>query len=122
MKERKFIKTKSKPWKITKNVSCESKNVIYLLECQKENCKKKYIGETERKFTKRVYEHIGYARNKVLSKITGYHFNLPGHSVEDMKFSIIEKVKKDDVIYRKEREKYHIHKFNTQYDGMNVKH
>ena len=62
-------------------------------------CIKKYIGEAERKFTKRVYEHIGYARNKVLSKITGYHFNLPGHSVEDMIFTIIEKVTK---------EKYHI--------------
>ena len=121
MKERKFIKTKGKPWKITKNVNCESTNVIYILECQKEQCKQKYIGETERKFIKRVYEHIGYARNKVISQTTGYHFNLPGHSTEDMKFSIIEKVKKNDSTYRKEREKYHINKFNAHYDGMNNK-
>ena len=36
-----------------------------------------------------------------------------------MKFTVIEKVKQKDTIYRQEREKYHIMKFNTFYDGMN---
>ena len=102
-------------------MNCETRNVIYLVECQKDNCRQKYIGETERNFIERVYEHVGYARNQILSQTTGYHFNLPGHSVQDMKFSIIEKVKINDTTYRKERERYHINKFNAHYEGMNLK-
>ena len=33
-------------WNINKNVNCNSFNVIYLLECNKERCKQRYIGET----------------------------------------------------------------------------
>ena len=66
-------------------------------------------------------DHIGYVRNGKNNQATGAHFNLPGHSINDMKMSIIEKVKKDDPIYRKEREKYHINKFRTHINGMNKK-
>ena len=39
----------------------------------------------------------------------------------NMKFSIIEKVKTYDQLYRKEREKFHINQFNTHYKGLNKK-
>ncbi len=117
--ERKAIHMKKFTWKITREVNCESSNVIYLLECTKQYCKSKYIGETERNFRERIFEHIGYVRTKKLNQTSGYHFNLPGHSISDMKFSIVEKVKMNDQLYRKEREKYHINKFNTLYNGMN---
>ena len=36
-------------WSINKKVSCETSNVIYMIECQKNGCKeKRYIGETKR--------------------------------------------------------------------------
>ena len=38
-----------------------------------------------------------------------------------MKVTIIEKVLKQDELYRKERETLHIRKFNTFYDGINKK-
>jgi len=38
-----------------------------------------------------------------------------------MKVSIIEQVKKKDDIYRKQREKYHIQRFNTFNEGLNKK-
>ena len=41
--------------------------------------------------------------------------------VANMKFSIIEKVKTNDQLYRKEREKFHINQFNTHYKGLNKK-
>ena len=38
-----------------------------------------------------------------------------------MKFTILEKVRKDDILYRKEREIFHIKTFNTHNRGLNVK-
>ena len=45
---------------------------------------------------------------KKISEATGEHFNLPGHSHTDMKFTIIEQVKSLDPIYARETEKLHI--------------
>ena len=81
--------------------------------------KKRYIGETNREVKERIKEHIGYAKNNKTLYATGEHFNLPGHTYQNMKFTIVEKVKKQDIIYRQEREKYFIQKFNTFYDGIN---
>ena len=77
------------------------------------------MGESERKLRDRISEHKGYINNKNLSQPTGQHFNLPGHSLNNMNVTILEKVKKMDKMYRREREKYHIRKFNTFYEGMN---
>ena len=90
-----------------------------MLECQKDNCRQRYVGYSERNFRERLYEHLGYVRNKVLSKATGTHFNLPGHRMADMKFTLVEKVKSKDPLYGREREKFHIKKFNTFYGGIN---
>ena len=59
--------------------------------------------------------------NKNFTQATGAHFNLPGHNFSDMKVTILEKVKKHDEAYRKERESYHIKKFNIFYRGINRK-
>ena len=90
-----------------------------MVECNKNNCMQKYIGETDRQFRTRMLEHIGYVKNKNIKQATGFHFNLPGHSLTNMQFTIIEQVKKRNVYYRKEREKFHINNFNTYYKGMN---
>ena len=84
-----------------------------MIECNKPNCNKKYICETERTRHDRICEHVGYIRTQKHEKATGYHFNLPGHTLANMKVSILEKVKIDSSEYRKERETYHICKFNT---------
>ena len=113
------FKNKRFTWKIGKEGSCESKNIVYLLECEKEYCKQKYIGTTQQEFRDRIYQHIGYVRNKQTSKATGEHFNLPGHRSHHMKFTILEKVKSLDPLYGREREKLLIRKFNTFYNGIN---
>ena len=117
IKEGKEITNKQETWKITKQINCKTTNVIYMLECKK--CNARYIGETEREFRERIKEHIGYARTKNLNKVTGNHFNLPGHEIYHMKFTVIEKVKFNNTQYRKEREKFHINKFDTYRHGMN---
>ena len=107
-------------WQINRNVSCNSSNIIYMIECQKTNCKEpRYIGETHRLLKHRLAEHRGYVNNKIISQATGAHFTSPGHTLSDLKIIILELVKYRDTSYRKEREEYFIKKFNTFYEGMN---
>ena len=67
----------------------------------------------------RLAEHRGYVVNKTTERATGAHFNLPGHSLSNMKITVLEQVKLKDESYRKERETYFINKFNTYHVGMN---
>ena len=67
----------------------------------------------------RIYEHLGYVMSTVRSIATGHHFNLPGHSIDDMKFSIIGQVKTRDELYRRELEKFFICLLNIYHDGIN---
>ena len=117
--EGKEIKSDTFTWKFRKALNCESQNVIYLIECSKDHCKQRYIGETGRFFKKRISQHVGYVKNKITHQATGHHFNLPGHSISNMKVTIIEKVEKFEINYRKEREHHFIRKFNTYYKGLN---
>ena len=87
--------------------------------CKKDNCKEVYIGETKRQLKFRLSEHCGYIHTIHTNTATGRHFNLPGHSLADLSVIIIEQVKKKNTLYRKEREQYHIRRFNTLYQGMN---
>ena len=56
-----------------------------------------------------------------LEQATGKHFNLPWHSKSNLTATILEHVKVNDIHYRKDREHYHIRKFNTVYGGLNLK-
>ena len=62
------------------------------LDC-KDNCNQGYIGETKRTLRPRLAEHRGYVTKKHIDKATGEHFNLPGHTVANMKISVIEQVR-----------------------------
>ena len=52
---------------------------------------------------------------------TGEHFNLSGHSMAHMKVTILKKVKSQGELYRKERELFHIKRFDTFYRGIKKK-
>ena len=120
VKEGKTIQVnRNSSWMITKNLNCQSSNIVYLIECNKEQCKKRYIGETGRTLQCRIADHRGYIVNENLNTATGHHFNTPGHSVSNLRVTIIEKVKTNDESYRKIREKYHINKFDTYHRGLN---
>ena len=84
-----------------------------MIECKKDNCKERYIGETEHTLGTRFLQHKGHVNNKQTKRATGYHNNLPGHTVADMKVTILEKVKYSTISYRKQREKLLISQFDT---------
>ena len=106
-------------WNILKPYNCDTSNIVYMVSCNKEYCREQYIGESDRNFRTRILEHIGYVRNKNIKKATGFHFSQPGHTLQNMKVTVLEQVKKRNKMYRKERERFHINKFNTFYKGMN---
>ena len=122
IKERKNFKVgPNKVWNINKQTTCNSHNIVYMIECDKEHCNQKYIGETKRTLRSRLAEHRGYVKNGHIDQATGAHFNMPGHNVTNLKIPVIEQVKFNSDLYRKEREEFFIRKFNTLNEGMNRK-
>ena len=103
----------------TEEYNCNSYNIIYIIECNLDYCKSRYIGMSSRILRHRLSEHRGYVVNRMVSKPTGEHFNQPGHGIENMKIAILEIAKSNNIEYRKQRESYFINKFNTFYKGMN---
>ena len=79
----------------------------------------RYIGETKHTLKFHLTDHRGYVNNHDYTTATGEHLNSPGHSQSDLSITILEKVKTNDYLYRKEMDKYHIRQFNTYYKGLN---
>ena len=50
-------------------------NVIYLIQCNKEGCKKQNIGETSRSLKDRLVEHRDYVKSIFPRQATGQNFN-----------------------------------------------
>ena len=91
IKEGKSVKfSKTGKWIFNRKLTCENKNIIYMIECQKTNCTEtRYIGETGRPLKYRLAEHRGYIVNNITSVSTGAHFNSPGHSLSHLKVTIL---------------------------------
>ena len=104
-------------------VNCQSENIVYYWKCTKDNCSTfpecEYIGLSKRTFQKRFYEHTYYIKSEKVSEPSGGHFNLPGHSLSDMKGLILEKVRSSDPFVLRAREALLIEKFETYNKGLN---
>ena len=92
-----------------------------MIECNKSGCNQRYIGETKHDLKTRISQHIGYISTKNLEQATGRHFYLQGHTKSNLTATFVEHVKKNDILYRKKREHYHIRKFYTVNRGLNSK-
>ena len=69
IKEAKNIKKGNKiVWRLSNKFTCNTFNVIYMIECRKERCNQRYIGHTKRKLKRRLAEHRGYI---IISKKEG---------------------------------------------------
>ena len=118
--ETKKIKINSRnTWLINRKLNCNSYNIIYMIECNIDRCKQRYIGESKRPLKHRLADHRGYIVNQHIDKATGAHYNQPGHSLANLKVTILEQVKVNCDMYRKERKKYFINKFDTLQNGLN---
>lgn len=78
--------------KFTEPVSCNTSNCIYYWRCTKRGCKFfpkcEYVGQSKNEFKQRYYGHRYDVTHTVPNKArgpAGLHFNLPGHSISDMR-------------------------------------
>lgn len=103
----------NKTYKHIHNTDCSSKNIIYLITCNK--CKKQYVGETGRELRLRMTDHRHYVTKKVNTPI-GQHFNSPNHSVGDIKVTVIDSLEQTDgtLRMRQTRENAWIRKLQTE--------
>ena len=108
-------------WRIHADLNCKSENVIYRITCRK--CRDfVYVGETSRKFQKRVTEHKGYITQKKPNCI-GEHFNSRNHNYTDMLPVPIEQVlPSGDTLLRRRRERLWIVRYDAKDFGANRKY
>ena len=102
-------------------MNCKSDNLIYLLYCAKCSSKQ-YVGETQQTLTGRFAGHRSDINRNLVKKCVHVvtHFNLPGHSLEDMRVIPIEKMHYSDRQFRKTRERFWCNKLKTLYPfGLN---
>ena len=92
VKEGKSVNGGQFSWSLRKDLTCDTTTIIYMMQCNLDKCQMRYIGESKRSLKHRIGEHKGYVRSKIMTKETGYHFNLPGHDLSQMKVTILEKV------------------------------
>ena len=92
--------------------SCDTKNVIYLISCQK--CgKAQYVGQTQNSLRERFYLHRSHIGKNVGTPLT-IHFNQSNHTLEDMRCNC-------SLNDRLKRENFWISKLKTMLPhGLNV--
>ena len=66
----------------------------------------------------RIADHHGYVSRADTDKATGAHVTQSGHSLADLRESILENTRGKSTMYRKEREHYYTRKFDTFYKGL----
>lgn len=107
---------------ITGKLDCNSKNILYLIECSK--CEEQYVGETERTLRSRLNNHLSDIRNY---KETGIaeHFNQLDHIAGDLQITPIVQIpdwgsKTKNKRARTKQESWFIKKLDTMTpNGMN---
>ena len=83
-------------YKIRQNINCESKNVIYLVECKK--CGKQGVGSTE-DFKPRISNYISHILMKRATCKSVRHFYVaPEHSVKDFSIKGMQEKARDKIL------------------------
>ena len=101
-------------------LTCHSKNVIYLITCNR--CEVQYVGQTSQKIKDRINGHINHIKKNDLSTFLVNHFNNIDHDISDVKVSIIDYItdETDKTHKLSELENYWIRTLNTMYPfGLN---
>lgn len=98
-------------------LNCNSCNIIYLITCLK--CKIQYVGETGNALRDRMNGHRSCVK---LNKDTpvGIHFNSKNHDLSHLSVVPIEKLKSENLTFRRSREFFWQHKLGTIFPrGLN---
>ena len=77
-------------YKINQNLSCSSKNVVYLASCIK--CKLQYVGSTSTAFKVRFRNHKSAMLTNKKTCELAVHFNCIEHNISEISFIVIEEI------------------------------
>ena len=109
-------------------LTCKSSNLVYMITCAKggPTCpiNVQYVGETGQTGEERFAEHrntVTQDYHQGTTKPVGAHFQEPGHSVAEMRFTPIEKIQSKNIFVRKCREKRLINQLDLIRLGLNRK-
>ena len=80
-------------FKIKATADCETRNVIYVIECLK--YKTQYVGKTENTLHVWMNGHHSDIKHQRLEKPGANHFGVPGHFLDDLVIFVIEKIYRD---------------------------
>ena len=99
--------------------TCSSTDLIYLITCSK--CPAFYIGETGRKLSDRIKEHLRDINNKNNKQIPN-HFNLFDHSINHLRVKALAANKTNLPDNRRKLERLWIYRLNALTPpGLNIK-
>ena len=104
-----LVRKTRKKHQIRQPVTCETENVCYLINCAK--CYDHYIGETRLQFHERMNNHKSDIRTNKKSNEMVRHFFKCG--IQNLKPTVLEKVRSRDPFIRKAREQYYIELLDT---------
>ena len=104
---------------IHKQFNCLSTDVVYVITCA--YCHQLYVGETYRTLCERVSEHLRAVRLFYPTPV-GIHFNLPNHSVSDVRVTAVWQNTSYSFLRRKFMESYIIQRLGSlQPLGINIR-
>ena len=112
---------------ISSVIDCQTQNLLYKLECTKQECVTSeipsiYLGETSKSAEVRTVGHLNtILQNYHASTRTpvGLHFQSAGHSHTDLQVTPFERIYSRNAHVRKAREAYMIDKFQLLTKGLN---
>ena len=110
---------------VATNANCHTSDLVYLIECGNSDCVAKkvppqYVGETSQKLRERLNGHRSDVRHKEPTPV-GKRFNLPHHSFDDVRLTVIEKTNGETE--RHQREYHWISQLMTDAPlGLNEEH
>jgi len=106
-------------FEIRKDLDCNSRDIIYIINCSK--CNLNYVGETSTALRTRATNHLSDIRIERLTNPVAEHFNAIPHNINsDFHITPIAMVK--NIKYRKYTESSLINSFRTENPfGMNIR-
>lgn len=102
-KENVFSSDGGTAFKVPLDTSCSTQKVIYLIECTRCTQKNMYVGQTRRALRQRASGHrAAWMTDKNMPLYR--HLHKPGHSFDDLRITIIDRVEDPDQLEKKEIE------------------
>ena len=120
-KSRVISNTNHKSFATPRHSNCNTRNIIYLLECSKCTKRNQYVGQTQRSLSQRLGGHRAASRIKTNLPLYKHFITQHNHCFErDIKLTILEKTQRDMLT---DRESHWIKTLDTVYPkGLNSRY